>query len=196
MSQLETLQRQKAGHYEILGETYAKFEFFEHGWNPYSRFLDVDKVDLILRRRTPLGRVYREVQVKYGRLWTISPDQGQVWERTLFDRTSWRFFRPDEFDVNGVDAELFIAYILAGDEGYRGDIFIFAVADFVRVIGEAIPISDGRRKVYISRVRGTDRWIVRRMNRFTSLDEATAFDVTAYRRNFAALEPQQVLKAP
>src|SRR6266496_5394114 len=24
-------------------------EFFENGWNPYTRFLDVDKVDLILR---------------------------------------------------------------------------------------------------------------------------------------------------
>ncbi len=33
--------RRKAGGYEILGETYAKFEFFENGWNPYSRFLDV-----------------------------------------------------------------------------------------------------------------------------------------------------------
>jgi hypothetical protein len=39
----------KAGHQEILGETIAKFEFFESGWNPDSRFLDVDKVDLILR---------------------------------------------------------------------------------------------------------------------------------------------------
>jgi hypothetical protein len=37
--------RSRAGHYEILGETYAKFEFFEKGWNPYSRFLDVDKVE-------------------------------------------------------------------------------------------------------------------------------------------------------
>jgi hypothetical protein len=189
MSPLETLHRQKAGHYEILGETYAKFEFFEHGWNPYSRFLDVDKVDLILRRRALAGRVYREVQVKYGRLWTISPDAGQLWERSLFDRTSWRFFRPDEFDASGVDAELFIAYILAGEEGYRGDIFIFPVADFIRMIGAAIPISDGRRKVYISRVRGSDRWIVRRKNRFSAVAETTALDVTAYRRNFAVLEP-------
>ncbi len=30
--------RSRAGHYEILGETYAKFEFFEKGWNPYTRF--------------------------------------------------------------------------------------------------------------------------------------------------------------
>ena len=43
--------RRRAGHYEIVGETYAKLEFFENGWNPYSRFLDIDKVDLILRRR-------------------------------------------------------------------------------------------------------------------------------------------------
>jgi hypothetical protein len=26
--------RRTAGHYEILGETYAKFEFFQKGWNP------------------------------------------------------------------------------------------------------------------------------------------------------------------
>ena len=55
--------RRKAGHYEILGETYAKFEFFQKGWNPYSRFLDVDKVDLILRRRVNGLPDYREVQV-------------------------------------------------------------------------------------------------------------------------------------
>ena len=188
MSHLETAHRRKAGHYEILGETYAKFEFFEHGWNPYSRFLDVDKVDLILRRRTTHQTVYREVQVKYGRLWTIAWDKGQVWERALFDCTSWRFFQPDEFDPHGRDANLFIAYILAGEEGYRGDIFIFPASDFVALVKAAIPISDGRRKVYISRVRGTERWIVRRVNRFTTLDETTAFDVTAYRRDFAALE--------
>lgn len=63
---LEPEARRKAGHYEILGETYAKFEFFENGWNPYSRFLDVDKVDLILRRRDTDQPIYREVQVKYG----------------------------------------------------------------------------------------------------------------------------------
>jgi hypothetical protein len=58
MSEPELLaadMRSRFGHYEVLGETYAKFEFFEKGWNPYSRFLDVDKVDLILRRRTATG---------------------------------------------------------------------------------------------------------------------------------------------
>lgn len=47
---LTTEKQQQAGHYEVLGETYAAFELFEHGWNPYSRFLDVDKVDFILRK--------------------------------------------------------------------------------------------------------------------------------------------------
>src|SRR5437763_5134552 len=88
--------RRKAGHYEILGETYAKFEFFEKGWNPYSRFLDVDKVDLILRRRSQTGqRLYREIQVKFGKLYPV----GQAWEQEHFDFTSWRFFKENEFVV-------------------------------------------------------------------------------------------------
>ena len=91
---LEPSARRKAGHYEILGETYAKFEFFENGWNPYSRFLDVDKVDLILRRRDTDRPLYREVQVKYGKLYAV----GSQWEQTLFDLTSWRFFREGEFN--------------------------------------------------------------------------------------------------
>ena len=62
--------RRRAGHQEILGETLAKFEFFQHGWHPYTRFLDVDKIDLILRRRNDSQVDYREVQVKFGKLYT------------------------------------------------------------------------------------------------------------------------------
>jgi hypothetical protein len=68
--------RRQAGHYEILGETYAKFEFFENGWNSY-RFLDVDKVDLILRRKASGKRIYREVQVKFGKLYPVKT----AWQR-------------------------------------------------------------------------------------------------------------------
>ena len=93
LEQLAADMRSRAGHYEILGETYAKFEFFEKGWNPYSRFLDVDKVDLILRRRSATGqRIYREIQVKFGKLYPVGP----AWERELFDFTSWRFFKEQE----------------------------------------------------------------------------------------------------
>ncbi len=185
---LDTRQRQHAGHYEVLGETYAKFEFFERGWNPYSRFLDADKVDLVLRRRGASKRDYREVQVKYGRLWTIGPENGQKWERPLFDRTSWRFFHDAEFAPDGADAGLLIAYVLAGDEGYRGDIFIFPVREFMNIVRSAIPVSGGRRKMYISRVVGTERWVVRRQNRFAELTDSTVLDVSEFRRNFTALE--------
>src|SRR6266540_5580899 len=65
--------RRRAGHYEILGETYATFEFFQQGWNPYTRFLDVDKVDLILRRSQAGIPCYREVQVKFGKLFRVGP---------------------------------------------------------------------------------------------------------------------------
>src|SRR5262245_3472368 len=115
--------RHGAGHYEVLGETYAKFEFFENGWNPYTRFLDVDKVDLILRRRHQNRPVYREVQMKYGKLYQV----GTSWERAIFDYTSWRFFREDEFEAYLDHSDFFIALILAADIGYQRDIFIFPV---------------------------------------------------------------------
>jgi hypothetical protein len=110
---LDPSARRRAGHYEILGETYAKFEFFQKGWNPYSRLLDVDKVDLMLRRRGANQPIYREVQVKYGKLYPV----GSRWEKLLFDVTSWRFFREDEFDEYLNHPNFFIAYVMAEGEG-------------------------------------------------------------------------------
>jgi hypothetical protein len=185
-SQLSAALRRKAGHYEILGETYAKFEFFQRGWNPYSRFLDVDNVDLILRRRAASGQiVYREIQVKFGKLYPCGP----AWERELFDFTSWRFFKENEFANRIKQKDFFIAYVLARDGGYQGDIFIFPVLDFVnRVILEAIP-SGGKRKVYLSRLRGQqEKWVLRRKNRFTEVSDDACLEVTNYRRNFQVLE--------
>lgn len=175
--------RRRAGHYEVLGETYAKFEFFEQGWNPYSRFLDVDKVDLVLRRRVSAEIVYRDVQVKYGKLYRI----GKEWEKSFFDLTSWRFFRETEFDEYLDDERFFIAYVLSADTGYRGDIFIFPVRDFAAILRAAIP-TKGQRKVYISRLRDSpERWVLRLLNRFAALDEASVLDVSRYRRNFESL---------
>ena len=81
--------------------------------------------------------------------------------------------------------EFFIAYVLARDIGYRGDIFIFPVRDFAEIIRSAIP-SKGRRKVYISRLHGeAERWVL--PNQFTAVTDAVCQDVSKYRRNFAAL---------
>ncbi len=154
--------RSRAGHYEILGETYAKFEFFEKGWNPYSRFLDVDKVDLILRRRIEGQIVYREIQVKFGKLYPVGP----AWEREHFDFTSWRFFKEEEFAGHLDQKDFFIAYVLSRDPdpdkpAYQGDIFIFPVRKFVEIIRQGIP-SKGQRKVYLSRLKGEEeRWVLR-----------------------------------
>src|SRR4051812_4010966 len=175
--------RRQAGHYEILGETHAKLEFFENGWNPYSRFLDIDKIDLILRKTVDGSRVYREVQVKYGKLYQV----GSAWERALFDVTSWRFFKEDEFGTHVGQKDFFVAYVLAAEAGYRGDIFIFPGSVFNHLIGCGIS-SKGKRKIYISHLlAGPDRWVLRRVNRFESVTEETCLDVSQYRRNFGAL---------
>lgn len=177
-------KRRKAGHYEILGETYAKFEFFENGWNPYSRFLDVDKIDLILRKRDSNNKIYREVQVKYGKLYRV----GTAWERQFFDVTSWRFFKEDEFAAYINDNDFFIAYVLAADIGYRGDIFIFPVREFIEIIRCGIP-SKGQRKVYISRLKDNEnRWVLRRAGGFSIVDDSNCLDVSKYRRNFGVLQ--------
>ena len=182
-SALATETRQRAGHYEVLGETYAKFEFFENGWNPYSRFLDVDKVDLILRRRDTDRAIYREVQVKYGKLYEV----GQKWELPLFEVTSWRCFREGEFDDYLNHPHFFVAYVLARDTGYQGDIFIFPVRDFSALLRSAIPSKD-KRKVYISKLKGqTDKWVLRKVNKFSEIDDSTTVDVSRYRRNFKLL---------
>jgi hypothetical protein len=173
----------------VLGETYAKFEFFEKGWNPYSRFLDVDKVDFILRKRAPNGRiVYREVQVKFGKLYPV----GSAWEREHFDFTSWRFFRENEFAAVVEQKDFFIAYVLSRDPtperpAYQGDIFIFPVRDFDSIIRCGIP-SKGQRKIYISRLKGEqERWVLRRVSRFSQINDKTCRDVTKYRRGFNTL---------
>lgn len=178
--------RRKAGHYEVLGETYAKFEFFENGWNPYSRFLDTDKVDFILRRREANLPVYREVQVKYGKLYEVGPK----WEQELFDYTSWSMFRENEFDAYLNHNDFFICLVLAANIGYRGDIFIFPVRDFVQVLRLAVPVSNGRRNVYISRSKDNSaKWFLRRQaTKFSSLSTDTVLDVSHYRRNFGLLE--------
>jgi hypothetical protein len=173
--------KSKAGHYEILGETHAKYEFFHEGWNPYSRFLDVDKVDMVLRRVDGGKPIYREVQVKFGKLYRIK----HHWEQQLFDLTSWRFFKRDEFDRCG--PQLFIAYVLSENEAYRGDLFIFPVRTFSTIIKSA-PVAGGKHRVYISRCKDEPtRWVLRRKGRFDCVSDETCLDVSQYRRNFALL---------
>jgi hypothetical protein len=178
--------RRRAGHYEILGETYAKFEFFQKGWNPYSRFLDVDKVDMVLRRTVNGSPIYREVQVKFGKLYRVTGK----WERPLFDVTSWRFFKDGEF--SDVSPSLFVAYVLSEDEEYHGDFFIFPARKFASLINAA-PLSGKKRRVYISRcVDDPSRWVLRRMmTKFDRVTDETCLDVSAYRRNFEILDMPQ-----
>lgn len=171
----------KTGHQEIYGETIAKIEFYEQGFNPYSRFLDVDKVDLVLRRREGGRIVYREVQVKYGRLYRC--DRG--WERELFDVTSWRFFGRDEFADHRTN--LWVAYILVHDDRrYEGDIFIFPSRVFHELVGAAIAVGDGsKRKMYISKARSDGRWYLRTSKKFLALGPETVRSVEEYRRRFS-----------
>jgi len=148
VTELLKKRKQKAGHQEILGETLAKFEFFQHGWHPYTRFLDVDKVDLVLRRRCGHFVEYRDIQVKFGKLYNIEMAK---WEKSLFATTSWRFFTIKELHELENRNELYLAYVLSKDDRYQGDIFIFPVQKFVAAVKQSVKSGDDRYKLYISR---------------------------------------------
>jgi hypothetical protein len=177
-------KKSRAGHYEIHGETIAKFEFFDNGYNPYSRYLDIDKVDLILRKPEGNRIKYIEVQVKFGRLFPCTVK----WESKLFDFTSWRFFRGDEFS-NLMNPKLYVAYVLVNPNGYDGDIFIFKAEKFNELINSGIKVNtkNGEAfKIQIARNKfNTSQWFLWKKRNFTELDAESIIDVTRYRRNFS-----------
>jgi len=186
MKSLSKEQRLKAGHYEILGETYAKFEFFENGWNPYSRFLDVDKVDLILRKSIDGKICYREVQVKYGKLYSCT----RKWEKPLFDYTSWCRMKKDEFDRQISNRDFYICFVFAFDEGYKGDILIMPARDMANLLRRT---TDGQDKINVrfshSRTDNS-KWYFRLKPKVISLD-SDMVEATQYHRNFEILNPSK-----
>jgi len=188
MKTMDTEIKLKPGHLEIIGETIAKFELFEHGWNPYSRFLDIDKVDLILRKRINFKVFYREIQVKYGKLHKCN----QPWEKDIFDYTSWRQFSKDEFKSEIYSDDFFVIFILAFETGYDKDMFIFPKKVFNDLIDNAISIntkSKQDRKLYISRQINTKKWYVRKNGCGSKNHDLkqNCTEVTEYYRNFTLL---------
>jgi hypothetical protein len=176
--------RRKAGHQEILGETIAKFEFFQHGWHPYTRFLDIEKIDLVLRQRRAGRSEYREIQVKYGKLFQC----GKGWEKSLFTVTSWRFFKEKTLEDLAEYPALFLAYVLAPDDGFKGDMFIMPVTTFVDLIRRSDKMGNGSYRVCLSRsLEAAPRWYLRRKSNFETLDTDSVIDVTDHYRNFACL---------
>lgn len=183
MSENQKKKRAKAGHPEVHGETIAKFEFFDNGYNPYSRYLDEDKVDLILRKVEGDIIKYIDVQVKYGRLFEC----GKKWEQKNFDLTSWRFFLEDEFSKL-TNPNLLIAYVLVNPTlGYQGDIFIFKATEFHRLINSGIKTSTKKGiqyKMHIAHCKKDLKWYVWKKQGFEDLNSDTVIEVTNYRRNF------------
>ena len=183
-------KQQQAGHYEVLGETYAAFELFENGWNPYSRFLDVDKVDFILRKLHEKKPIYREAQVKYGKLYAVT----SKWEKALFDVTSWRFFKTGEFDGYKQRKDFFLIYVMSAGRGNDREIFVFPIAVFCDLIEKAITRKSkklGTKKaMYISRsLADKGRWYLRTgRERMASITHENCFEVTEYRRAFKLLD--------
>lgn len=185
----------KAGHQEILGETIAKFEMFKRGWNPYTRFLDQDKVDLVGRRNTGREIQYVDVQVKQSRLYSVT----QRWARPLFDVTSWTTFKVNAFD--DCQPNLVVAYILVHKQeldgqddavsslvDFKGDIFLFKATEFAELLSQGIPKKGHQVSLYFARGVGSNNWYLWKKMPVHDLTVNYVVDVTRYRQNFSALD--------
>lgn len=178
----------KSGHLEIIGETAAKLLLFQQGWNPYSRFLDVDKVDLILRRNRKNITEYREIQVKYRRLYAST--KPSRWASKLFSVTAW--FNADANEFASHRPGFFVMFIFGyPDRQIENDVLIFPSRELHQII-QRCPLlkKDGNSRVlYISKSCTDSRWYVRlTRNKIVQLNSSTAVDVSKYRNNFAILE--------
>jgi len=175
----------KPGHLEIIGETAAKLLLFQKGWNPYSRFLDVDKVDLILRRTQKNKTEYREIQVKYRRLFEHEPDR---WDGKLFSATAWYNADLDEFAAHRPG--FFIMFVFGyPNRTIEKDVLLFPSAEFHKIIEKSPPIKDGKKRVlYISKGRKGQGWYIWLSRRkFESITPQTCQDVSRYLNNFKIL---------
>jgi hypothetical protein len=175
------------GHLEVIGETIAKFELYQNGWNPFQHFVDDDKVDLVIRKRAADGEIlFREIQVKHGRFY---PSGKSGWKQALFKRTAWRNFARDEFVEQR--RKFFVMLVLGGttDFQYAGDTFLFSGSEFHGLLQKLPAFRHGGDEVamYLS-LGNDDRWYVMKNRKaFKTISEETCVDVTRARRNFQIL---------
>jgi hypothetical protein len=175
------------GHLEIIGETIAKFELYQNGWNPFQHFVDDDKVDLVIRKRGVNGdALFREIQVKHGRFY---PSGKSGWKQRLFKQTAWRNFARDEFKEQRKN--FFVMLVLGGttDFQYGGDTFVFRGSDFHVLLQQLPAFRRGGDEVAMYLSHGNDgRWYVLKDRKaFQTISPETCIDVTQARRHFEIL---------
>jgi len=178
----------KPGHLEVIGETAAKLLLFQKGWNPYSRFLDVDKVDLILRRSQKNKTEYREIQVKYRRLYEHNNER---WDGKLFSATAWYNADKDEFSTHRPG--FFILFVFGyPDRRIEKDVLLIPSREFHEIIQKSPPIKEGdKRVVYISKAKNKNEWYTwLTRKKFSSICSSTCQNVSKYLNNFNGLSEQ------
>ena len=183
-----TAVEQRSGHLEIIGETAAKLLLFQQGWNPYSRFLDQDKVDIILRRNRDNQPEYREIQVKYRRLYT--PSKPSRWDAKLFSAVAWYTADIDEFAAHR--ASLFVMFVFGyPDRQIEKDVLIFPSRAFHEIIQQSPrhKKEGDKRALFMAKAKADGRWhIMLTRKKFLEIDNVSCINVHQYANNFSVLD--------
>ena len=112
------------------------------------------------------------------------------WQYEYFDASSWRFFDSKEFD--NTHDNLFILYVLNPDSGYKGDVFIFPIKDFRKLLKEAVK-SGQKVKLCMTRLKEKPtKWklmkTTNKKNFNKGPNDQNTIDISKYYRNFGLLD--------
>ena len=149
-----------SAHKEVIGETIAKLVLFKNGFNVYSRFLDVDAVDMIVRNKKNNRLTYNEIQIKYSKYFEGNKDYWFGVNKRTFEPRYYFYFM-----------------FICGDEDSIFIIPSLTLRDFLQ------------KMVFIEKANKWDIHIVNRNERwhFTTKRGQDWIDITTYRNNFDKL---------
>jgi len=175
-------KKRRPGSLGIIGETAAKLLFHEKGWNPFTHFIDEDKVDLILRRSRGNKPEYREIQVKYRRLYDNRPSR---WARKLFLETIKYDVKADEFKNRRKN--FFVLFVFGyPQQAIEKDVLLFPSKDLHQIIKKTYGTK--AKVLYISKALDGKRWLaLRKRRKFHQINHKTCQDVSRYLNNFKIL---------
>ena len=151
----------KAGHKEVIGETIAKLVLFRNKFNVYSRFLDVDAVDMIVRNKKNDKITYNEIQIKYSKYYEGNKDFWFSVKKSTFDPRYYFYFM-----------------FICADEDCIFIIPSLTLNDFL----QKMTFLEKDKKWDIHIVNRNDRWY------FTTKKGEKNIDITYYRNGFGRLK--------
>lgn len=144
----------KSGDRGIVGETIAKLKLWQNGYNVYSRFLDVDVIDMVVRCKEDEKVYYKEIQVKWSNLFKKGKNQNNP--------HYWFAIKKKAFEIN---PNCYFLLICKNED----DIFIFPARE-LRSIAEKCSYNTKDEKYDVKIYPRGSSWVIKRLSEYGEIE--------------------------